>query len=120
MNTQTATEVDAGPIATLEDLYDPKFREMVRENDPDALAMLGLTDDDMPEVRVVTDRDDTLHISLPRELPDNLTVADLESISAAGKPNWAAANAYLNSGGQLFFPGMHDRISHPQSENRGG
>jgi len=117
MNTQT----DTGPMATLEDLYDPKFREMVRENDPDALAMLGLAnDDEMPEVRVVTDRDDTLHISLPRELPDNLSIAELESITAAGRPNWAAVQAYLNRGGQLYFPGMNDHISHPQSENRGG
>lgn len=117
MNTQT----DTGQMATLEDLYDPKFREMVRDNDPGALAMLGLTDDDdMPEVRVVTDRGDTLHISLPRELPDNLTVADLESISAAGSAAAAWARAQLNNRNGFYFPGMHDHISHPQSENRGG
>ena len=78
MNTQT----DTGPTATLEDLYDPAFREQVRDNDPSALAMLGLSQDHQPEIRVVTDRSDTLHISLPRELPDNLSAADLENISA--------------------------------------
>jgi len=115
MNTQT----DTGQMATLEDLYDPKFREMVRDNDPDALAMLGVSQDDMPEVRVVTDRGDTLHISLPRELPDNLTLADLEGISAAGaKAAWVQSQ--LNNRNQFYYPGLYDHISHPQSENRGG
>lgn len=111
MNTQTQTATDAGPMATLEDLYDPKFREMVRENDPDALAMLGLSDDDMPEVRVVTDRDDTLHISLPRELPEHLSIADLENIAAGC--GW---HRFWNSVRDLFagrfLSGAYDRNRH--------
>jgi len=114
---------DTGPTATLEDLYDPKFREQVRENDPDALAMLGLVNDaEMPEVRVVTDRDDTMHISLPRELPEHLSIADLESVQAAGMTarEWARNQMAQWNRGHVFFPGSHDHISHPQSENRGG
>jgi len=116
MNTQT----DTGPTATLEDLYDPAFREQVRDNDPGALAALGIEPHDggMPEVRVVTDRDDTLHISLPRELPDNLTAADLENISAAGSAAQEWAKAQMKN--SWFYPGMGDHISHPQSEDRGG
>ncbi|MDD9810213.1 MAG: hypothetical protein OXU71_00635 [Gammaproteobacteria bacterium] len=114
MNTQT----DTGPTATLEDLYDPAFREQVRDNDPSALAMLGLSQDHQPEIRVVTDRSDTLHISLPRELPDNLSAADLENISAAGSAAQEWAKAQMKN--SWFYPGMGDHISHPQSEDRGG
>lgn len=107
MNTQT----DTGPTATLEDLYNPQFREMVRENDPDALAMLGLDPQDMPEVRVVTDRDDTLHISLPRELPDHLSLAELENISAGGWHEFWASVRDLFSG--RFLSGAYNRNRRP-------
>jgi len=59
------------------------------------------------------------------DYPVELTDAELARLQAAGggfnlQNLFANAQAYLDRGGQIFYPGMNDHISHPQSENRGG
>jgi len=61
----------------------------------------------------------------PTEAEYTLTEAELARLDAAGngfnlQNLFANAQAYLDRGGQIFYPGMNDHISHPQSENRGG
>jgi len=59
------------------------------------------------------------------DYPVELTHAELARLQAAGRGFnlqnlFANAQAYLDRGGPIFYPGQGDHISHPQSENRGG